>query len=170
MSKESDLDNSLNELLKELNAEIDGTPTSSSTSSTSSSGSSSSSEDSKAHYTLSSFPTEMSCSEAFDQLVACYSIGGQMRHIYRYGNISYCDGRWAKLRFCLRLKGIWDDEERAKRVSKYYMEKLAEKKKQTGSSEDVWSVRTVPVLNPFRDDLYALRDQNNSVDESSVIN
>lgn len=81
-----------------------------------------------------------------------------MRNIYRYGGISYCDGRFAKLRFCLQLKGIWDEEEKAKRVARYYMQRLAEKKKEVGSSEDVWSVRTVPVSNPFTEDLYKARE------------
>lgn len=102
------------------------------------------------YYQLSSFPTEMSCSQAFDEMVACYSLGGQARHIYRYGGISYCSDRWAKMKFCLKMKNVWDDNERAKRIAKYHMEKLAKQKKEGGSSEDVWSVRTVPVNNPFQ--------------------
>lgn len=162
--EENELDSSLTELLSQLNSEIDGTskapsnPLASASSSTP-----------KAHYTLSSFPTEMSCSQAFDQLVACYSLGGQMRHIYRYGGISYCEGRFAKLRFCLTMKGIWDEEEKAKRIARFYMQRLAEKKKELGSSEDVWKVRTVPVKDPFKADLYALRDEDNkSVDQQTI--
>lgn len=153
--QDDELDTSLEELLRELNSELDGAPTQGSTAASAAS-------DKKAHYTMSSFPTEMSCSQAFDQLVACYSIGGQVRHVYRHGGISYCDGRWAKLRFCLQMKAVWDEEEKAKRVSRFYMQKLAEKKKQVGSSEDVWAVRTVPILNPFKDDLYELREQEHA--------
>lgn len=139
---DSNLDDSLNELLKELNGELNG--------SSDKSTSSSSSDPSQNFYKLSSFPTEMSCSQAFDELVACYSIGGQFRHVYRYGGISYCNDRWAKAKFCLKMKAVWDENERAKRVAKYHMEKLAKQKKEGGSSEDIWSVRTVPVSNPFQ--------------------
>lgn len=183
--EEDELDSSLSELLKELNSEIEGTSrppdiikNTNPFSSVNSPGGaynndknkdSKNSNGPKEHYTLSSFPTEMSCTQAFDQLVACYSIGGQMRHVYRYGGISYCDGRFAKLRFCLQMKGIWDEEEKAKRIARFFMLRLAEKKKQVGSSEDVWSVRTVPVNNPFKNDLYDLRDQNKNDDEKTAL-
>lgn len=73
-----------------------------------------------------------------------------MRHIYRYGGISYCKDRWAKAKFCLKMKAVWDENEKAKRIAMYHMEKLAKQKKEGGSSEDVWSVRTVPISNPFQ--------------------
>lgn len=135
---DSVLDDSLNELLKELNGELNSTLKQEAI------------DPSQNFYKLSSFPTEMSCSQAFDELVACYSIGGQLRHVYRYGGISYCNERWAKAKFCLKMKSVWDDNERAKRVAKFHMEQLAKQKKEGGSSEDIWAVRTVPVSNPFQ--------------------
>lgn len=144
-NSENELDSSLEELLKELNEEVN-TSASSSTSNASQDASSAA----KGMYKLSSFPTEMSCSDAFNELVACYSIGGQLRHIYRYGGISYCKDPWAKMKFCLKTKAYRDDEERRKVVAKYFMEKLAKQKKEGGSSEDVWSVRTVPISNAFQ--------------------
>lgn len=147
MSKNNDetsaLDDSLDELLKELNSELSAPINNSKTALASD-------DPSQNFYQLSSFPTEMSCSQAFDEMVACYSIGGQMRHIYRYGGISYCNDRWSKMKFCLRMKGVLNDNERAKRIAKYHMEKLAKQKKVGGSSEDIWKVRTVPVSNPFQ--------------------
>lgn len=136
----STLDDSLDELLKELNTEINAPVNSTAPTP----------EAKDNYYQLSSFPTEMACAQAFDEMVACYSIGGQVRHIYRYGGISYCNDRWSKMKFCLKLKAVWDENERAKRVAKYYMEQLAKQKKEKGSSEDIWSVRTVPISNPFQ--------------------
>lgn len=151
--QEEDIDNSLNELLKELNQELESTsrPPQTPFSSTNQQPSTR-----KEHYTLSSFPTEMSCAQAFEQMVSCYSLGGQIRHMYRYGSISYCEGRWAKLRFCLQTKAVWDPELKSKKIAQYYMQKLAEKRKVMGSSEDVWEVRKVPVKDPFNNDLYKI--------------
>ena len=41
-------------------------------------------------------------------------------------------------------------EDEAKKVALYYMEKLAQQKKEGGSSEDIWKVRTVPIKDPFQ--------------------
>lgn len=98
------------------------------------------------------FPTEMKCSQAFDELVECYSIGGQLRHVYRYGGMDMCQDKRSKLKFCLFTK-LASKEEQRKRISKYYMERLARQKLENGSSEDIWTARTEPVYKPFREDV-----------------
>jgi hypothetical protein len=150
-NKDTSLDDSLDELLRELNA-VPEQPASATATSNPSTTTTTTSPTNNALYKLSSFPTEMSCTEAFNDLVACYSIGGQMRHIYRYGGISYCHDPWKKLKFCLRMKTsvTTSPEDEAKKVALYYMEKLAQQKKEGGSSEDIWKVRTVPIKNPFQ--------------------
>jgi hypothetical protein len=96
----------------------------------------------------SSFPTTMSCSQAFNELVGCYSIGGQMRHYYRYGSVSQCSDKREKFRFCLSSKLKTGKEQEAV-ISRYYREKLAEKRLTVGSSEDVWTARKTKVHKPF---------------------
>lgn len=151
---DTSLDDSLDELLRELNAtpEQPASTTATSTPSTTTTTTTTTAPTNNALYKLSSFPTEMSCTDAFNELVACYSVGGQMRHIYRYGGISYCKDPWKKLKFCMRMKTsvTTSPEDEAKKVALYYMEKLAQQKKEGGSSEDIWKVRTVPIKDPFQ--------------------
>lgn len=97
------------------------------------------------------FPTEMKCSQAFDELIDCYSIGGQLRHVYRYGNMDMCQDKRAKLKFCLFTKLASKDEQR-KRISEYYMQRIARQKLENGSSEDIWIARSQLVDRPFRED------------------
>ncbi|ODQ58933.1 hypothetical protein WICANDRAFT_32355, partial [Wickerhamomyces anomalus NRRL Y-366-8] len=77
--------------------------------------------------------TTMSCTEAFDQLVACYSLGGQIRHYYRYGEMNDCVSQFSKFKFCLTNSD-------PVKIQQFYKETL-DKKKDTGSSEDVWELR-----------------------------
>lgn len=100
---------------------------------------------------LSSFPTEMNCSQVFDQLLKCYSIGGQIRQYYRYGEMNYCFDKRDKLKFCLKTK-FYREENRKEAVSRWYMERLAHQLKEGKSSEEVWSSRQEPLRRPFRED------------------
>ncbi|KAK9369652.1 hypothetical protein V1509DRAFT_618716 [Lipomyces kononenkoae] len=86
------------------------------------------------------FPREMSCTQQFDELVKCYSIGGQVRHVYRYGSIRDCNDRWAMFRFCIGTR-LDSDEDKRKKIYEFYKQKVADDLKD-GSSEDVWKVRT----------------------------
>lgn len=99
----------------------------------------------------SSFPTEMNCSQVFDQLLKCYSIGGQMRNYYRYGEMSYCTDKRNKLKFCLKTK-FYQEENRKEAISRWYMERLAHQLKEGKSSEEIWSSRPEPLRRPFRED------------------
>lgn len=97
------------------------------------------------------FPTEMRCSQVFDQLLKCYSIGGQIRHYYRHGELSYCMENRDKLLFCLKTK-LNTEEVRKEKISKWYKEKLAEQMAQRQTSEQVWASRAEPLRRPFRED------------------
>ncbi|CAN6637128.1 hypothetical protein TRVA0_016S01046 [Trichomonascus vanleenenianus] len=99
-------------------------------------------------YHLTSFPTEMSCSQAFDELYQCYSVGGQFRNIYRNGEMNACKDKRAKMLFCLRAK-LDDVETQKVKIAQFYKEQLARKKATHGSSEDVWTRRTTPLSKPF---------------------
>jgi hypothetical protein len=95
-------------------------------------------------YSLTSFPTEMSCTQAFDELYACYSIGGQFRNLYRYGEMNNCKEKREKMKFCLFVK-LNGEEEKKRQIAEFYKRDLAKKQSQHGSSENVWSRRREPL-------------------------
>ena len=103
------------------------------------------------HVQNTTFPTEMNCSQVFDQLLKCYSIGGQIRNYYRYGEINYCHDTRSKLKFCLGVK-LKGEEDRKEEIRKWYMKQLGEQQAKHHSSETVWSSREVPLRMPFRED------------------
>lgn len=107
------------------------------------------------------FPTEMSCSQAFDLLLKCYSIGGQIRHYYRYGDLSHCKDQRKRLKFCLFNK-LKPEEDRKRNVAQFYKERLAEKMSDGYTSEAVWESRKEPLRRPFREDAesYVFEDSN----------
>lgn len=85
------------------------------------------------------FPEEMSCWEAFNEVVACYSVGGQVRNLYRFGSLNYCDKPKDKWKFCMGVKLDPEEIKKAK-IKQFYMKQLAEKMT-GGSSEDIWERR-----------------------------
>jgi len=94
------------------------------------------------------YPRSMSCRQAFDQAFYCQSLGGKFNDIYRYGALQSCSEQWNAFWFCMRVKSQGDDEkERA--ISEYYREREERKKKEKGSSEDVWEIRMQPVKKAF---------------------
>ncbi|RPB26271.1 hypothetical protein L211DRAFT_835634 [Terfezia boudieri ATCC MYA-4762] len=95
----------------------------------------------------STFPTEMNCLHAFDQVWYCYSLGGQFSLVYRYGSLRDCSTQSADWRFCMRTK-VYGDTTRRAMILQHYKQKAA-KYKQGPSSEDIWSIRTVPVEDAF---------------------
>ncbi|KAK9254233.1 hypothetical protein V1507DRAFT_402272 [Lipomyces tetrasporus] len=86
------------------------------------------------------FPREMSCTQQFDELVKCYSIGGQVRNVYRYGSIRDCNDRWAMFKFCIGTR-LDSEEDKRKKIYEFYKRKMVEDLK-SGSSENVWKART----------------------------
>ena len=94
------------------------------------------------------FPSEMSCRDAFDSAFYCQSPGGQFMNIYRYGQLKDCADHWRAFWFCMRTRGH-TDLERQRRIRAFYRERAA-KYKVGPSSEDVWSLRTEPVVGAFQ--------------------
>ncbi|CDR40379.1 CYFA0S05e00100g1_1 [Cyberlindnera fabianii] len=75
----------------------------------------------------------MSCTEAFDQLTSCYSVGGQVKHYYRYGHMNDCVKQLERFQFCLFNSD-------PVKIQQWYKKELDEKRAR-GSSEDIWELR-----------------------------
>ncbi|KAK9475228.1 uncharacterized protein V1510DRAFT_405783 [Dipodascopsis tothii] len=95
----------------------------------------------------SQFPDTMSCTQAFDEMVKCYGVGGQVRNVYRYGSMRDCNDRWQAFKFCM-FTAIDTEEVQKQKIQQFYRERLAEKL-MNGSSEDVWKARVTPLVEPF---------------------
>ncbi|SCU96492.1 LADA_0H01222g1_1 [Lachancea dasiensis] len=83
------------------------------------------------------YPTTMSCTEAFDQLSACYSVGGQFRNYYRYGEFNACSKQLEKFKFCI-LHG--SDQVK---VQQWFRDQADFNSKHRGSSDDIWEPKKV---------------------------
>ncbi|AAS54079.1 AFR707Cp [Eremothecium gossypii ATCC 10895] len=81
------------------------------------------------------YPSQISCTEAFDRLTDCYSIGGLVRHYYRHGEFNGCSKEIERFKFCI-LHGS-----DPVRVQQWYREEWEMNKSTKGTSEDVWSLR-----------------------------
>ncbi|KAL9941011.1 hypothetical protein V8E36_000499 [Tilletia maclaganii] len=84
-----------------------------------------------------------SCTKLFDEVVRCYALFPQIRHIYRYGNISDCADKSDNWKACLMLRGL-DGEEKYKAWIQRRAEIAAHKRLSKESTEEVWSFRTGP--------------------------
>lgn len=153
LSRDEQADLELQEFLAALNSERDTTTTT--TTATAKTTTTSSSKPSSASTTTTTssispealYPTEMSCRQAFDSAFYCQSPGGQFINVYRYGGLRDCGESWAAFWFCMRTKG-YPDVERQRRIREFYRQR--DRKYRIGpSSEDVWDMRTKPVLNAF---------------------
>ncbi|AET37305.1 Emi1p Ecym_1047 [Eremothecium cymbalariae DBVPG len=82
------------------------------------------------------YPTQMSCMEAFDQLTECYSIGGLVRHYYRFGELNSCAKEMEKLKFCLMYGSD------PIKVQKWYRDEVETNRRTKGTSDDIWKVRS----------------------------
>ncbi|CDF91820.1 ZYBA0S14-01904g1_1 [Zygosaccharomyces bailii CLIB 213] len=83
----------------------------------------------------SKYPTAMSCMEAFDQLTACYSVGGQFRSYYRYGEFNSCQKQQSKLKFCM-----FHGKDPIK-VQQWHKEQIEFNNTHRGSADDIWKER-----------------------------
>ncbi|SCW03026.1 LAFE_0G01310g1_1 [Lachancea fermentati] len=81
------------------------------------------------------YPSTMSCTEAFDQLTACYSVGGQFRNYYRYGEFNPCVKQLAKFKFCI-VNGTDPIK-----VQEWYRDQAEYNRIHRGSSDDIWEER-----------------------------
>lgn len=105
---------------------------------------------------LSAFPNTMFVSTAFDELFQCFSVGGQVKNVYRYGKLSYCEKQREKLWFAVRYGKFFDmnkgqsDGKNATKIQEFYKKQLLQDKAR-GSSEDIWEARKKPLINPFKE-------------------
>jgi hypothetical protein len=97
------------------------------------------------------YPTEMSCRSSFDYAMFCQSFGGQFVNVYRYGSFRSCSNHWDDFWLCMRTRQ-WKPEDRQKAIQEHYRKK-AVKWKTGPSSEDIWEVRTEPVMDPISGNL-----------------
>lgn len=97
------------------------------------------------------YPRTMSCRQAFDQAYYCQSLGGKFKDIYRFGAIQSCSEQWGAFWFCMRTRA-YGPEEKERQVVEHYREREERKRKQFGSSEDVWQLRTKAVERAFQRD------------------
>lgn len=107
---------------------------------------------------LSSFPSTLHVSTAFDELFQCFSIGGQVKNLYRYGQLSYCERQREKLWFALwygkffdMSKQQEDNSTNGKKIQQFYKSRLLQDQAK-GSSEDIWEARKKPLINPFKEE------------------
>ncbi|ODQ66901.1 hypothetical protein NADFUDRAFT_14390, partial [Nadsonia fulvescens var. elongata DSM 6958] len=96
----------------------------------------------------SQYPVEMSCYRAFEELIGCYSIGGQFRHAWRYGGLGLCEDKQDRWTFCIK-QSFSSEAEKARQVQNWYKQKLARDMATKGSSESVWASRSEPLHKPF---------------------
>lgn len=97
------------------------------------------------------YPRTMSCRQAFDQAFYCQSLGGKFNDIYRYGALQSCSEQWGAFWFCMRTKSL-SEKERGRQIADYYAAREERKRKEFGSSEDVWEIRTRAVEKAFGKD------------------
>lgn len=93
-------------------------------------------------------PRTMSCRQAFDAAFYCQSLGGKFNDIYRYGHLRSCSDHWSAFWFCMRTRTL-AEKERERQISEHYSKVLEKKRKEFGSSEDVWQIRDKPVERAF---------------------
>jgi len=67
-------------------------------------------------------------------------MAGQLRHVYRYGELRNCASLWSDFWFCMRVKGS-DGPVKQQLIQQYHRER-EEKKYREQSSEDIWQART----------------------------
>lgn len=103
------------------------------------------------------YPRTMSCREAFDQAFYCQSLGGKFNDIYRYGSLQSCSEHWGAFWFCMRTKSL-PQKDKERQIRDYYAEREERKRKQFGSSEDVWDIREKAVERAFGKDPDAEED------------
>jgi hypothetical protein len=94
------------------------------------------------------YPRTMSCRQAFDQAFYCQSLGGKFNDIYRYGHLQSCSEQWGAFWFCMRTRTL-PAPERERQIREHYASREERKRKEFGSSEDVWEIRKKPVTKAF---------------------
>lgn len=109
---------------------------------------------------LDEFPTQMSIVGAFDDLLGCFALGGQVKHYYMYGSHDMCFKQREKLWFAIKNGTMYESKEKdvlemgerevSKRlkIQEFYKKRLLESKAK-GLSEDVWNARKETLVGAF---------------------
>lgn len=110
---------------------------------------------------VSSFPSDLSLMSAFDDVLMCFSLGGQIKNIYRYGSYTTCEAQRKKVWFAIwngsfsekemdveKLAADSRELERRQKIQEFYKQTLLDKKAQ-GLSEDIWDERKELLTKPF---------------------
>lgn len=110
---------------------------------------------------VSSFPSDLSLMSAFDDVLMCFSLGGQIKNIYRYGSYTTCEAQRKKFWFAIwngsfsekemdveKLAADSRELERRQKIQEFYKQTLLDKKAQ-GLSEDIWDERKEILTKPF---------------------
>lgn len=87
------------------------------------------------------------CLTLFDKWLSCYALGPQIRHAYRHGTAADCATRREDFKFCLTLRQLDPEARRAEWLQRR-AEIKAEARHGFHSSENVWSLRDTPLLDP----------------------
>lgn len=99
------------------------------------------------------YPRTMSCRQQFDQAFYCQSLGGKFNDIYRYGHLKSCSEQWGAFWFCMRVRTL-PDHEKEEQIRDFYAKRDERRRKEFGSSEDVWEIRRTAVTSAFGKDPY----------------
>ena len=94
------------------------------------------------------YPRTMSCRQAFDQAFYCQSLGGKFNDIYRFGHLQSCSEQWNAFWFCMRNRTL-PMENKEEVIASWYEDRERRRKREFGSSEDVWGLREVAVQKAF---------------------
>ncbi len=87
------------------------------------------------------YPTTLSCRDAFDYAWKCHTAGSQLNSVYRYGGARSCSELWDDFWFCMRTRSH-GPEAKAEAIREFYRAKEATKYgADRPSSEDVWESR-----------------------------
>jgi len=108
------------------------------------------------------YPRTMNCRQAFDQAFYCQSLGGKFNDIYRFGHLKDCNEQWGAFWFCMRHRTL-SAKDREPQIRDYYEERDERRRREFGSSEDVWEIREKPVERAFWKDPDADEDDGRGV-------
>ncbi|KAI5951535.1 hypothetical protein KGF54_004609 [Candida jiufengensis] len=112
---------------------------------------------------LNEYPSQLSIMTSLDELIACFALGGQFKHYYRYGSYDLCQKQREKFWFAIKhgtmieskksdlkaLEELNDKElENRVKIQEFFKKRLMDDKLK-GSSEDIWDSRNELREYPF---------------------
>ncbi|PVU92993.1 hypothetical protein BB561_003505 [Smittium simulii] len=90
---------------------------------------------------------EFSCktSEALDQLFYCWTLGKQVKNVYRYGSKKDCSKYWEKVKLCSKIKLMSDENKTA--AIKAHLDKNKQETLSQPNLLDIWTERSSKLEN-----------------------